>query len=126
VGPSLSDRYEIHRLVRLRRLGSEIYRFRPARSSSSFPSRKGERGCSVSSSTPAWLCLTVRDVSLGQRPGHDRLFEEPAEEEPATPRGSSVEAKGKLLEVGLQVVRADRALVGTQDPAPTRSTPRPR
>ena len=57
------------------------------------------------------------DVGLGHRFGGDGLFEESAEDEAATARGPAVETEGKLLQIRLQVIGSDRALVGAENPS---------
>ena len=47
----------------------------------------------------------------------DRLLEKPVEQQSATARAPSVEAEGELVEVGVEVLRADPALVGPEQPA---------
>ena len=60
--------------------------------------------------------IVVGNIDLGNRPGDNSLFQEPAEKEPAAPGGPPVEPEGELLQVGLQVGGKDRALMGTEDP----------
>ena len=60
--------------------------------------------------------IAVGDIGLGNRPGGNSLFQEPAEKEPAAAGGAPVEPEGELLQVGLQVGGQDRALMGTEDP----------
>ena len=56
------------------------------------------------------------DVGLGDGTSGYGLFEEPAEDEAAAARGAAVEPKGELLQIGLEVVGGDRALVRAEDP----------
>ncbi len=56
----------------------------------------------------------VRQAGDGVRRGDDGLLEQSVEQQPAASRGPAVEAEGVLVEVGLQVARADRALVGAE------------
>jgi hypothetical protein len=53
---------------------------------------------------------------LARQTGDDRLFEKPAEYEAATAGGPAVEAEGELLQVGLQVIWSDGALVCAENP----------
>ncbi len=54
---------------------------------------------------------------VGDGVDHDRLLHEAIKELSPVARPASIEPKGELIEVELQVLVADRPLVGTQDPA---------
>jgi hypothetical protein len=56
-------------------------------------------------------------AAVGDRVAQDRLLEEPVEQQSAPARAPSVEAEGELVEVGVEVLGADLALVGTEQPA---------
>src|SRR5680860_268538 len=51
------------------------------------------------------------------RPANNSLVEQPTEYEAAAGRGAAVESESELLQVCLQVVGCDRALVSAEDPA---------
>lgn len=51
------------------------------------------------------------------RPGDNGLFEQPTEYEAAAGRRAAVEPESELLQVRLEVVGCDRALVSAEDPA---------
>ena len=59
----------------------------------------------------------MRHVGFGDGPGHDGLFEKATEDETTAGRGTAVEAEGELLQVGMQMLGCDGALVGAEDPA---------
>ena len=59
--------------------------------------------------------IAVGDIGLGNRPGDNSLFQEPAEKEPEAAGGAPVEPEGELLQ-GRQVGGQDRALMATEDP----------
>ena len=61
--------------------------------------------------------LRVDEAAIGSGRGHHGLLEEPVEQQPALPNVPPVEPEGELVEVGLQMPRVDRALVGAQQPA---------
>ena len=56
-------------------------------------------------------------LAVVERLGHHGLFEQAVEEQAAASRGAAVEAERELVEVGVEVLGADGALVGAQEPA---------
>jgi hypothetical protein len=57
------------------------------------------------------------EAAVGDRVGSNGLLQQAVEEQAATPRAASVEAEGELVEVGIEVLWLDAALVGTQQSA---------
>ncbi len=60
--------------------------------------------------------LSTHEVSVGSGISVSRLLEKPVEEQPAGARGASVEAEGELVEVVVEVLGTDCALMGSQQP----------
>ena len=56
-------------------------------------------------------------VSIGSGLDTHRLLDEPVEEFPAMPRPATVEAERELIEVVVEMRRAHRTLVRSQEPA---------
>ena len=56
------------------------------------------------------------DIGLSDGGGNYRLLEQTTEDQSATARGAAIKPERKL-QVGLQMLRGDRALVGAEDPA---------
>ena len=54
---------------------------------------------------------------LGYRVHQDSMLHKPIEQLSATARGSTIEAKCKLIQVIIQVLVTDRPLVGTHEPS---------
>jgi hypothetical protein len=64
-----------------------------------------------------WLCgESVDEDHVGARMGRDRSLEEAVEQQAAVAGAAAVKAEGELVEVVVELVVADRALVGAQDP----------
>src|SRR3954453_6993391 len=57
------------------------------------------------------------DGPVGGRPGADSLLDEAGEAVADAPSGAAVEPEHVLVEVGRQVLPADRAMMGAQQPA---------
>lgn len=53
---------------------------------------------------------------FGCRPGNHRLLDKAAKYQPTAAGAASVKPKGELLQIGLEVSRDDRALMGAQNP----------
>ena len=57
----------------------------------------------------------MNDPRFRQRSGIGCLLDEAVKDESTTASSASIETKGELLEIGLEVRVSDRALVGSQD-----------
>ena len=76
------------------------------------PGARRERGSAVG------RARVDDETAVGDRVGQDRLLQQPVEQQPAAARAASVKAEGELVEVGVEMLGADSALVGAQQPAP--------
>jgi hypothetical protein len=84
------------------------------------PGSVARRGCwgAERRRRPRPAGLGVHDqAAVGDRVGEDRLLEQPVEEHPASPRAASVEPERELVEVRVEVLGPDRALVCPEQPA---------
>jgi hypothetical protein len=59
----------------------------------------------------------VSDLCLGDGEGDHGLLEQSVKDESAVAGASPVEPEGELLQIGLEVGRVNRAVMGAEDPA---------